>query len=44
MIAMLGHSKIDTEISNTDMEPIESDDCREILRDDRDINDMLATT
>jgi len=41
---MLGHSEIDTEISDAGMEIVESNDCREVSRDDRDANGVLATT
>ena len=41
---MLGHSEIDMEVSDAGMETIESDDCREVSRDDRDTNGILATT
>ena len=41
---MLGHSELDTEVLDTGMETMESNDCREILRNDGDTNDMLATT
>jgi len=44
MTAMLGHSELDTEVSDTDMETVESDDCRRISRKDRDANGMLAVT
>jgi len=43
MIAMLGHSDIDTEVSDTDIETVESDDCREMSRNDRDANGVLVT-
>jgi len=39
---MLDHSEIDIEISNTDMKTVESDNCREVLGDNRDINSILA--
>ncbi len=41
---MLGHSEIDMEVSDAGMETIESDDCREVSRDDRDTNSVLVTT
>ena len=44
IIVMLGHSELDTEVLDTGMETMESNDCREILRNDGDTNDMLATT
>ena len=43
MIAMLYHSEIDIEISNTGIETVETDNCREVLGDNRDANGMLAT-
>ena len=42
MMAILGYSEIYTEISNIDIETIESNDCREMLGDDRDANSVLA--
>ena len=44
IIVMLDHSELDTEVLDTGMETMESNDCREILRNDGDTNDMLATT
>jgi len=44
MIVMLDCSEIDTEVSDVGMETMESDDCREVLRDNRDTNGILATT
>jgi len=41
-IAMLGHSEIDIEISDVGMETTDSDDCREMSRDDGDANGILA--
>jgi len=43
MIAMLGHSKLDTEVSDAGMETAESDDCRGVSKKDGDANSMLAT-
>jgi len=43
MIAMLGHLDIDTEVSDTDIETVESDDCREMSRNDGDANGVLVT-
>ena len=40
---MLGYSELDTEVSDVGIKTAESDDCREMLRDDRDTNGMLAT-
>ena len=42
MIAMLGCSEINMEILNIDIEFTESDDCKEISRDNGDVNSMLA--
>jgi len=44
MIAILGCSETDIEVSNADMETVDSDDCREVSRDNEDANDMLAVT
>ena len=43
MIVILGHLELDIEVSDAGMETVKSDDCREMLRSDRDANDMLAT-
>ena len=42
MIAMLSHSELDTEVLDIDMETAKSDDCREMSRDNRNTNGMLA--
>ena len=42
MIAILGHSELDTEVSDAGMETTESDDCREVSKKDGDANGMLA--
>jgi len=44
MIAMLGHSELDTEVSDAIMEATESDDCRGVSKKDGDANGMLAAT
>ena len=44
MIAMLGHSELNTEVSDARMETLESDDCREVSKNDGDANGVLATT
>jgi len=44
MIAMLGHSELDMEISDAGMETVESNDCRGMSRNDRDANGVLAMT
>ena len=40
---MLGCSELDVEISDADMETLESNNCRGMSRNDRDANSMLAT-
>jgi len=42
MIAMLGCSEINIEVSDTSVEIAESDNCREMSRDNRDVNSVLA--
>ena len=42
MIAMLGRSELDTEVSDAGMETTEFDDCREMSKKDGDTNGMLA--
>ena len=42
IIVILGCSEIDTEILSTDMETVKSSDCRKVLRDDGDTNEVLA--
>ena len=42
IIAMLGHLEIKTKVLNMDMEIIESDNCREVLENNRDANRVLA--
>jgi len=44
MIAILGHSELDTEVSDAGMETVESDNCRKVSRRDRDTNGVLAAT
>jgi len=43
MIAMLGHSELDIEVSDAGMETVESDDCRGMSKKDGDANGVLAT-
>ena len=43
MIVMLGYSELDTEVSDTDMETAESNDYREMSRNNGDANSILAT-
>ena len=42
MIVILGHSGLDMEVSDTGMETMKSNDCREMLRSDGDVNSVLA--
>ena len=42
MIVMLGHSELDTEVSDADMETVESNNCRGMSKKDRDANGVLA--
>ena len=42
MIAILGHLELGTEISDADIETVESNDYREMSRSDGDANGMLA--
>ena len=42
MIAMLGHLELDTEVSDTGMETVESNDCRRVSKRDGDANGVLA--
>ena len=44
MIVMLGCLEIYIEVLDTGMETANSNDCREMSRDDRDANGMLAMT
>jgi len=44
MIVMLGHLESDMEVSDIDMENIESNDCKEMAKSDRNSNGVLATT
>ena len=39
---MLGHSEIAMEVSDVGMETAESDDCREISKNNRNTNSVLA--
>ena len=43
MIIMLGYSEVDMQVSNAGIETMESNNCRGMLRDNRDINGILAT-
>ena len=43
MIAMLCHSELDMEVSDTGMETVESNNCKGMSRKDGDTNGMLAT-
>ena len=42
MIAMLDHSELNIEVSDTGMETVESDDCRGMSKKDGDANGVLA--
>jgi len=42
MIAILGHSELDTEVSDMSMETTESNDCRGMSEKDGDANGVLA--
>ena len=44
MIVMLDYSEINMKVSDTGMETTDSDDCREISRDDEDTNGVLVIT
>jgi len=41
MIAMLGCSELDTEVSDAGIETAESNDCRGVSKKDRDANGVL---
>jgi len=43
IIAMLDHSGLDTEVSDADIETVESNDCKGVFRKDEDTNGILAT-
>ena len=42
IIVILDYSEINIEVSSTDMKTAESDDCRGVLWDNRDTNDVLT--
>ena len=44
MIAILGYSELDMEVSDAGIETTESDDCRRMSKKDRDANGVLAVT
>ena len=44
MITMLDCSELDMEVSDTDMETVESNDCKGVSKKDGDANGVLATT
>ena len=44
MIAMLGRSELDMEVSDAGMETTESNDCRGVSKKDGDANGVLAVT
>jgi len=41
IIVMLGYSEIDTEVLDVDMETTESDDCREVSKNDNGVLAMM---
>ena len=43
MIVMLGYSEINIEVLDVGIETAESNDCKEMLRDNRDTNRVLTT-
>ena len=43
MIAILSYLELNTEASDADIEPMESDNCRRMSMNDRDTNSVLAT-
>ena len=43
MIIMLDHLKLNTEVLDTDIEIVKSDDCRGLSKRDSDANGVLAT-
>jgi len=42
MIVILCHSELDMEVSDADIETVESNDCREVSRKNGDANSVLA--
>ena len=42
MIVMLGHLELDTEVSDANMETMESNDCRGMSKKNGDANGVLA--
>ena len=44
IIAMLDHLELDIEVLDIGMKTTESDDCRGMLRNNRDANDVLTMT
>ena len=44
MIIILNRLELDTEVLDTDMETMESDDCKEASSKNRDANGVLAMT
>jgi len=44
MIAMLDYSEVNMEVSDADIETTDSDDCRELSRDNGDANGVLVIT
>ena len=44
IIAMLDCSEVNMKVSDTDMETADFNNCREVLRDNKDVNGVLAIT
>ena len=44
IIVILGYLELDMEVSDAGMKTAESNNCRGMSRNDRDINGVLATT
>ena len=42
IIVMLDHSEVDMGVLDSGIETMESNDCKEVLEDNRDTNSMLA--
>jgi len=42
IMAILDCSEVDIDVSDTDMETVESNDCRGVLENDKDANSVLA--
>ena len=44
IIVILGYSKLNMEVSDIGLKTVESDNYKEMLRNNKDVNSMLATT